>query len=145
MPARHYEYLVSELVQALEEANVAVAYARQLPRKESTLLERYTRQFNYPLGKQSEIFERSGKNGNRNNSSVRMYVQRITGTTYSKNGGLAKKAIFNEDMIYAAKVIENEQKVYYNAKARVIHSHNYNFAQQFHRNFDMAVSLGTAS
>ena len=42
------EYLVSELVQALEEANVAVAYARQLPRKESTLLERYTRQFNYP-------------------------------------------------------------------------------------------------
>ncbi len=43
-------------------------------------------------------------------------------------------------MIYAAKVIENEQKVYYNAKARVIHSHNYNFAQQFHRNFDMAVS-----
>ena len=57
-----------------------------------------------------------------------------------KNGGFEKKAIFNEDMIYAAKVIENKQKVYYNAKARVIHSHNYNFAQQFHRNFDMAVS-----
>ena len=55
-------------------------------------------------------------------------------------GIFEKKAIFNEDMIYAAKVIENEQKVYYNAKARVIHSHNYNFAQQFHRNFDMAVS-----
>ena len=59
---------------------------------------------------------------------------------YKKLGGFVKKTIFNEDMIYAAKVIENEQKVYYNAKARVIHSHNYNFAQQFHRNFDMAVS-----
>ena len=51
-----------------------------------------------------------------------------------------KKAIFNEDMLYAAKVIQNGESIYYNAEARVIHSHNYNFMQQFHRNFDMAVS-----
>lgn len=72
------EYLVSELVQALEEANVAVAYARQLPRKESTLLERYTRQFNYP--QESKV--KSSKDLEKwesKHSSVRMYVQPITG------------------------------------------------------------------
>ena len=133
------EYLVSELVQALEEANVAVAYARQLPRKESTLLERYTRQFNYPPEskvKSSKDLEKMGIKTFFCSDVCAAYNRDM----YLKNGGFEKKAIFNEDMIYAAKVIENEQKVYYNAKARVIHSHNYNFAQQFHRNFDMAVS-----
>ena len=133
------EYLVSELVQALEEANVAVAYARQLPRKESTLLERYTRQFNYPPEskvKSSKDLEKMGIKTFFCSDVCAAYNRDM----YLKNGGFEKKAIFNEDMIYAAKVIENEQKVYYNAKARVIHSHNYNFSQQFHRNFDMAVS-----
>ena len=62
----------------LEEANVAVAYARQLPRKESTLLERYTRQFNYP----PESKVKSSKDLEKwesKHSSVRMYVQPITG------------------------------------------------------------------
>ena len=40
--------LTEELVHALDNDRLAVAYARQLPRKESTILERYTRQFNYP-------------------------------------------------------------------------------------------------
>lgn len=51
---------------------------------------------------------------------------------YIENGGFVKKAIFNEDMLYAAKVIQNGESIYYNAEARVIHSHNYNFMQQFH-------------
>ena len=106
------EYLVSELVQALEEANVAVAYARQLPRKESTLLERYTRQFNYPPEskvKSSKDLERMGIKTFFCSDVCAAYNRDM----YLKNGGFEKKAIFNEDMIYAAKVIENEQKVYY--------------------------------
>ena len=43
-------------------------------------------------------------------------------------------------MIYAAKAIENGYKIAYAADARVIHSHNYNGRQQFHRNFDLGVS-----
>ena len=108
------EYLVSELVQALEEANVAVAYARQLPRKESTLLERYTRQFNYPPEskvKSSKDLEKMGIKTFFCSDVCAAYNRDM----YLKNGGFEKKAIFNEDMIYAAKVIENEQKVYYNA------------------------------
>ena len=55
-------------------------------------------------------------------------------------GGFEKKTIFNEDMILAARLIKQGYKVFYQAEARVIHSHNYTGLQQFRRNFDMAVS-----
>ena len=43
-------------------------------------------------------------------------------------------------MIYAGRVIEAGYAIAYEAKARVIHSHNYSNSQQFHRNFELAVS-----
>lgn len=51
-----------------------------------------------------------------------------------------KRTIFNEDMIYAGKVIQQGGLIAYCAQAKVIHSHNYSAMQQFHRYFDLAVS-----
>ena len=133
------EYLVSELVQALEEANVAVAYARQLPRKESTLLERYTRQFNYPPEskvKSSKDLEKMGIKTFFCSDVCAAYNRDM----YLKNGGFEKKAIFNEDMVFASTAINAGYSVAYVAEARVIHSHNYTGFQQFQRNFDNGVS-----
>ena len=48
--------------------------------------------------------------------------------------------IFNEDMIYAAGVIQAGYAIAYAADAKVIHSHNYSGWQQFTRNFDLGVS-----
>ncbi len=48
--------------------------------------------------------------------------------------------MFNEDMIYAGRVIEAEYTVAYVAEAGVIHSQNYTNKQQFYRDFDLAVS-----
>jgi len=62
----------------------------------------------------------------------------MTGAAYAR--GFCKKTIFNEDMILAGHMINAGYKVAYVAEARVIHSHNYTGMQQFHRNFDMAVS-----
>jgi len=59
---------------------------------------------------------------------------------YDALGGFVKRAIFNEDMVYAAKVIEKGYAIAYEADARVLHSHNYTNMQQLHRNFDMGVS-----
>lgn len=59
---------------------------------------------------------------------------------YQELGGFPVKTIFNEDMIFAASVIQSGRAVVYAADARVVHSHNYSGLQQFHRNFDMAVS-----
>ena len=50
------------------------------------------------------------------------------------------RRFFNEDMIFAGKRIYAGDKVAYVAEAKVIHSHNYTGRQQFHRNFELAVS-----
>ena len=59
---------------------------------------------------------------------------------YDSLGGFEERTIFNEDMILAAKIIQSGYRVAYAADAEVIHSHNYSVRQQFHRNFDLAVS-----
>ena len=59
---------------------------------------------------------------------------------YERLGGFVRKTIFNEDMILAGRMVQEGWKIYYAADAKVIHSHNYNCRQQFHRNFDLAVS-----
>ena len=51
-----------------------------------------------------------------------------------------KKAVFNEDMIMAGRMLKAGYSCVYAAKAEVIHSHNYTCIQQFKRNFDVAVS-----
>ena len=55
-------------------------------------------------------------------------------------GGFVPRAIFNEDMILAGTMIKAGYGIAYAADAKVIHSHNYSGRQQFHRNFDLAVS-----
>ena len=60
--------------------------------------------------------------------------------TYEKLGGFTRRTIFNEDMIYAGGLVKKDYKIAYVAEAEVIHSHNYNAKEQFHRNFDLAVS-----
>ena len=55
-------------------------------------------------------------------------------------GGFESPVIFNEDMFFAANAIEHGYGVAYAADAKVVHSHNYTMRQQFHRNFDLAVS-----
>ena len=51
-----------------------------------------------------------------------------------------KRTIFNEDMIYAGTIVKKGGKIAYCADAQVVHSHNYSALEQFHRNFDLAVS-----
>ena len=48
--------------------------------------------------------------------------------------------LFNEDMIYAATAMDAGYAVAYVPEAKVVHSHNLTPTQQFHRNFDLAVS-----
>lgn len=132
-------FLVEELVQGLRDAGTAVAYARQLPREDCSVVERYTRQFNYP--------EQSRKKGMEDIATlgIKTFFCSDVCAAYKRNvfeclGGFETPVIFNEDMFFAAKAIDAGYYVYYAARAEVIHSHNYTMAQQFHRNFDLAVS-----
>ena len=132
--------LIENLVKALEkEKMIAAAYARQLPNEMCSFVERYTRSFNYPeksyVRTQRDLSLYGIKTFFCSNVCA-AYKKEI----YQKLGGFVRKAIFNEDMIYAGMLIQEGYAVAYAADAKVIHSHNYSCMQQFHRNFDLGVS-----
>lgn len=132
--------LLAELLKALDqEENIAAAYARQLPNAECSFVERYTRAFNYPDTSRVKTKADLDKYGIKTffcSNVCAAYKKDI----YEKQGGFVRRTIFNEDMIYAGGLIQAGYGIAYAAEARVIHSHNYNCMQQFHRNFDLGVS-----
>lgn len=133
------EYLVERLVTAFADGQVAAAYARQLPDRDCKILEKYTRSFNYPKEssvKSAEDLPRYGIKTFFCSNVCAMYRRSV----YEKLGGFEKRTIFNEDMIFAGKIIQNGGSIAYVAEAKVIHSHNYGNLEQLRRNFDLAVS-----
>lgn len=140
------EFLIERLLavwekkeQSLNGKRIGAAYARQLPAADCRFLERYTRSFNYPGESRIKSAEDIPELGIKTffcSNVCAVYRREI----YEKMGGFASPAIFNEDMVMAGKMVKEGYLIAYEAEARVIHSHNYTGLQQFHRNFDMAVS-----
>lgn len=131
--------LVEKLIEAFEDEKVGCAYARQMPDKGCDIIEQYTRQFNYPASgfvKDESSVEKMGIKAYFCSNVCAAYRR----SSYEEAGGFVKKAIFNEDMIMAGRMLKMGYKCAYAAEAQVIHSHNYNCIQQFKRNFDIAVS-----
>lgn len=131
--------LVKELLQPFEDKEVGMSYARQLPGKDSDSIESYTRLFNYPAESLMKSREDLGHMGIKTffASDVCAAYRR---ETFDRLGGFIDHAIFNEDMIYARRLIDAGYKIFYAAEAKVEHSHKYNGRGQFKRNFDMGVS-----
>lgn len=132
------EQLIERLTAPLTK-DVAVAYGRQLPRKDCNFIERYTRSFNYPdksFIKSEDDLPRLGIKTYFCSNVCAAYRRDI----YEQLGGFVQRTIFNEDMIYAAGAVKAGYRIAYAADARVIHSHNYTHMQQLHRNFDLGVS-----
>ncbi|MCR5420513.1 MAG: glycosyltransferase [Lachnospiraceae bacterium] len=132
--------LIEKLTKIFENnGTVAAAYARQMATDKSGLTERFTRSFNYPeesVYKTKEDMDKMGIKAFFCSNVCAAYRRDI----YNKLGGFTKKTVFNEDMIYAYKVIIEGYGILYAADAKVIHTHEYSAMQQFHRNFDLGVS-----
>lgn len=138
------EFLISNLVKGLSwkgelGETAAVAYAKQLPAPDCRVIERYTRSFNYPEESKMKTLASLPELG------IKTYMASNVCCAYRRDiflklGGFIKRTIFNEDMIYAAGAVKAGYGIAYVADAQVIHSHNLSGAQQFHRNFDLAVS-----
>lgn len=118
---------------------VSASYGRQLADKDCGFIETYTRSFNYPeedrIKDQSDLEELGIKTFFCSNVCA-AYKKEI----FTALGGFTNHTIFNEDMIYAGHAVKAGYAIAYCASARVVHSHNYSCIQQFHRNFDLAVS-----
>ena len=136
MPAD--KLLIEKLIEGLS-GDVAAAYARQLPGKNSSELEKISRQFNYPpdscVKKYSDL-ETLGIKTYFCSNVCAAYRREI----YDELGGFIRHTIFNEDMIYAAKAVKAGYGIAYQAGAKVVHSHNYTNLEQLRRNFDLGVS-----
>lgn len=131
--------LIEKLIEGFNDEDVKAVYARQLPKKDCNIIEKYTRAFNYPKESRLKSYEDINKLG------IKTYFCSNVCSAYKKDiyealGGFKKKTIFNEDMIFAAKLINSGYKIFYQADAKVIHSHNYSNMEQLRRNFDLAVS-----
>lgn len=137
VPADHT--LIGYLLRPFQNPQVKASYARQLPDEECRIIEGYTRSFNYPGKSRVKGLEDIPELGIKT-----FFCSNVCAAydheTYKELGGFPKRAIFNEDMIYAGNLVKSGHLIAYSAEARVIHSHNYSCMQQFHRNFDLAVS-----
>ena len=132
-------FLIENLAKYFDRESVAAAYARQLPDEKCRLIERYTRSFNYPDKSRVKTAADLGELGIKTffcSNVCAMYRRSV----YEKLGGFPRPAIFNEDMIFAGRLIQEGFSIAYAADAKVIHSHNYSCGQQLSRNFDLGVS-----
>lgn len=131
--------LIANLLQPLLEQKAVVSYARQLPRKRSSEVEKFTRKFNYPDRSCIKSKKDEAELGIKTYfcSNVCAAYDRLV---YDELGGFVKHTIFNEDMIYAYTAIQAGYSIAYTADACVKHAHHYTNIQQLKRNFDLGVS-----
>ena len=123
----------------IEDETIGASYARQKPKKGSSLIERYTRNYNYPAESHVRHITDTEKYGVKTFfcSNVCAAYRR---TGYLEAGGFPERAIFNEDMVMAYRLMKKGFGVVYASGAEVFHSHNYSTKEQFRRNFDIGVS-----
>lgn len=130
--------LITELIRPFADEDVYVSYARQLPRKNCKYVESYVRSFNYPaedVVKTKEDFDTMGIKTIFCSDVCAAYRR----DRHQELGGFPKTN-FNEDMIFAYKTLMAGKKVYYASKAKVVHSHNYTYFQQYRRNVEIGKS-----
>ncbi|MBQ4530580.1 MAG: glycosyltransferase family 2 protein [Lachnospiraceae bacterium] len=131
--------LIGNMLKYMGKEKTATVYGRQLPNKDCSQLEKYTRSFNY--GEKSKV--KSIKDLDK--MGIKTYFCSNVCAAYKRDifvarNGFINKTIFNEDMIYCAGIIQAGYSVAYAADALVYHSHNYTPMEQLKRNFDLGVS-----
>jgi rhamnosyltransferase len=132
-------HLIGNLLKPFSDEKVAASYGRQVPNREHSRIEKFTRNFNYPAQSSVKSSADLGRLGIKTffcSDACAMYRKSV----FNEQGGFLPQAIFNEDMLYASTLIYAGYKIAYQADARVIHSHDYTAVQQFRRNFDNGVS-----
>ncbi len=127
-------HLLENLRKGFEDPKVGMSYARQIANKRTGAIEKYTRLFNYPQSsrkKGKDDLETMGIKAFFASNVCCMYRRSI----FDKLGGFVDETVFNEDMIYARKMIDEGYLIAYRADAKCYHSHSYTAKEQFRRNY----------
>lgn len=131
------EKTIEVLIEPIVEGRVVLAYARHIPPDGTRPTEVFFRLFSYPT--QSEIRDK----GSIEKWGLRTFSNSNVCCAYLKEkllevGGFPR-VILSEDLIVAAKLVLRGYKIMYNAKAKVIHAHEYSLLKLFQRYFSIGV------
>jgi len=121
-----------------QDETIAISYGRQLPNPDATLSATALRFFNYPAESRVRQFSDKETLGLKTafvSNSCAAYRR----SSLEEVGYFPENLIFGEDTCTAGRLLQNNYKIAYVAKAAVLHSHNYSLAQEFHRSFDIGV------
>lgn len=135
-PVDHF--LIEKLTGPLIKEGHAASYGRHIARTSANPTERFARLFNYPevpLVKHKDLIMELG---------IKTFFfsnvcSAISRQVFDELGGFPGGVILNEDMYFAAQLIEKGHTIAYVPEACVIHSHNFGPFAQFKRYFDIGV------
>lgn len=129
------KYYIENLLKPFKyDEKIAISSGRQIAREDATPMEKCIRNFNYPEKssvRSKDDLEQLGIKTFFFSDVCSAYRKDI----YEKVGGFEYPLKTNEDMFYAAKVIQEGYKIAYAADAKVIHSHNMTLKEQYKRNY----------
>jgi rhamnosyltransferase len=134
------ESCIENLIKPLEADSIAAVYGRQISREDAMPTEKFARLYNYPEEAIIKGREQIPAMGIKTFffSNVFSAIRR---KEFEELGGFPENVIMFEDMLFAAKLIEQGYKIAYVPEAKVIHSHDYSLVQQFRRYYQAGVSF----
>ena len=134
------EFYIEKLLAPFSNEKVAISTGRQIARDDAYPMEKLVREFNYPAESHVRSKADLSKYGIKtfSFSDVCAAYRR---DVYLELGGFEYPLKTNEDMFFAAKVINSGYMIAYAADAEVIHSHNFTLRQQYRRNYLIGMEL----
>lgn len=132
------EYALQRLLAVFDDEKVGCAFGRQLPNADADESAKQARLINYPEDSYIYTIKDAPFHGIKTpflSDSFAAY----RAEALKQINGFPRKVILGEDMFAAAKMLMAGWSKAYVAEAKVYHSHNYTFFQEFKRYFDTGV------
>jgi rhamnosyltransferase len=133
------DVLANLIAPMLADTSIALVSGRQLPKKGARRFEQLVRGFNYPEQPSVRGASDIARLG------IKAYFASDVCAAYRRDAYLAcggfPRTVTNEDMLMACQLMKAGQRVAYEPKARVYHSHNLTVRQQYVRNRAVGASL----
>ncbi len=129
---------LQQLVSQFANPHIGAAYGRQLPHTDAGPFGSHARQFNYPAQSRVKSIADAGELGIKTpflSNSFAAYRR----AALQQAGGFPTNVILAEDMIAAARMLQQGWHIAYVAEAAARHSHDYTLLEEFRRYFDTGV------
>ena len=134
----HGARAIDELLAAFSDAQVAVAYGRQLPHSDANPIAAHARTFNYPAAPYVAGLEDKQRLGIKTVFASNSFAA-YRADVFHALGGFPEHNIVSEDMYLTARAVMAGHKVAYVPTACARHSHNYGPLEELRRYFDIGV------